>query len=71
MKESFQKCKKLEEKQTYEEKRKCKVSTYKEVIDTVINDNNSTAVDRLYGARQSLRGWDNNTTCLLNGLNDV
>ena len=58
--ESFQKCKKLEEKKTSEEKRKCKVSTYKEVINTVKNDYNSTAVDRLCGARISQCGWDAN-----------
>ena len=56
--ETFQKCNQLEKKKSSEEKRNDKSSVYREAIKAIKVDNDSNAVDRLYGAKQSLRGWD-------------
>ena len=56
--ESYQKCYKFEKKMTPEEKRNLKCAIIREAVSEINEDNVSTAVDRLYGARQSLQGWD-------------
>ena len=43
-----------------EEKRSMKRKIIRETVNTINEDNVSTSVDRLYGARQSLKGWDAN-----------
>ena len=47
-----------ESSESSEEKRNTKSKIIKETISKINEDNVSTSVDRLYGARQSLRGWD-------------
>ena len=58
--ESFQKCYNFEKKKSCAEKRSMKRKIIRETVNTINEDNVSTAVDRLYGARQSLKGWDAN-----------
>ena len=55
--ESFQKCYNFEKKKSCEEKRSMKRKIIRETVNTI---NVSTAVERLYGTRQSLKGWDAN-----------
>ena len=56
--ESYQKCYKFEKKPSLEEKRNTKCAIIRETVSKISEDNISTAVDRLYGARQSLQSWD-------------
>ena len=56
--ESFQKCYNLEKKKLPEERKQSKCAIIKENVSKINKDNMSTAVDRVYGSRQSLRGWD-------------
>ena len=56
--ESYQKCYKFEKKMSPEEKMNTKCAIIMEAVSKINEDNVSTAVDRLYGERQSLRGWD-------------
>ena len=56
--ENFQKTQNLEQKKSYEQKRKEKRDNFREATSTIKVDYDSNVVDRLYGARQSLRGWD-------------
>ena len=58
--ESCQKCNNFEKKKSCEEKRSMKRKIIMETVNKINEDSVSTAVDRLYGARQSLRGWDAN-----------
>ena len=43
---------------TPEEKRNSKCAIIREAVSEINEDNVSTAVDRLYGARQSLQSWN-------------
>ena len=56
--ESFQKCYNLEKKKLPEERRKSNCAIIKETVSKINKDNMSPAVDRVYGSRQSLQGWD-------------
>ena len=56
--ESYQKCYKFEKKTSPEEKRNTKCAIIRETVSKISGDNISTAVDRLYGARQPLQNWD-------------
>ena len=56
--ETFKKSHKLEDKKSYEEKRNEKTFAYRETVKLINKDSDCTAVDRLYGGRKSLRGWD-------------
>ena len=56
--ESFKKCYKLENRRSYEEKRKDKCANIRETVSKLNADHKSTAVDRLYGSRRSLAGWN-------------
>ena len=51
--ESFQKCYNLEKKKLPEERRKSKCAIIKETVSKINKDNMSTAVDGVYGSRQS------------------
>ena len=56
--ESFQKCYSLKRKRLPEKRTKSKCAIIKETVSKINKDNMSTAVDRVYGSRQSLQGWD-------------
>ena len=58
--ESCQKCYNFETKKSCEWKRSMKRKIIMEIVNKNNEDSVSTTVDRLYGARQSLRGWDAN-----------
>ena len=56
--ESFQKCYNPENKKSPEERRKTKCAIIMETVSKINEDNMSSAGDRVYGSRQSLRVWD-------------
>ena len=56
--ESCQKCYNFEKKKSCEEKRSMKRKIIMETVNKINEDSVSTSVDRIYGARQSLPGWD-------------
>ena len=56
--ESYKKCNNLEAKKTPEERRKLKRVISTETCKKLEFINNSTAVDRLWGGRQSMNQWD-------------
>ena len=56
--ENYSKCKQLEPKKSYEEKRTTERKVFKKVVDKIQEDHNSNCVNRLYGGNLSLRAWD-------------
>ena len=57
-KDSFEKCFNVVPKKSSQEKRKDNNKIVRGVLSKINDDSNSTAVDRLYGSRQSLNKWD-------------